>query len=97
MCLGLYFGLNISILPWTIIQKFRGILSVNSCDQKNSSKASSDTPRLLQAWCHSVTLSATHPSAPLNTHYTFYNMPRPLSAHYHAYNNPQQLLVLKKH
>src|SRR5882724_7503023 len=61
---------------------------------RNSSKASSDTPRLLQAWCHSVTLGATHLSAPLNTHYTFYHLPRPLLAHYHAYNNPQQLLVL---
>src|SRR5882724_4940227 len=64
---------------------------------RNSSKASSDTPRLLQAWCHSVTLGATHLSVPLNTYYTFYNLPRPLSAHYHTYNNPQQLLVLTKH
>src|SRR5882724_9156462 len=43
------------------------------------------------------TLGATHFRAPLNTHYTFNNLPRPLSAHYHAYNNPQQLLVLTKH
>src|SRR5882724_8539800 len=64
---------------------------------RNSSKASSETPRPLQAWCHSVILGATHLSAPLNTHYTFYNLPRPLSVQFHAYNNPQQLLVFTKH
>src|SRR5882724_13629461 len=64
---------------------------------RNTSKASLETPRPFQAWCHSVILGATHLSAPHNTHYTFYNLPRPPLAHYHAYNNPQQLIVLTKH
>src|SRR5882724_3494795 len=97
MFLGLYFGGSTS-------QTYLGLSSRNleASSQyilvtRNSSKTSSDTPRLLQAWCHSVTLDATHLSAPLNTHYTFYNLPRLLSAHYHTTNNPQQLLVLTKH
>src|SRR5882724_2342485 len=72
-----------------IIWKFKRHLSILLIIK--SSKACSETPRLLQAWCDSVTLGATCLSAPLNTHYTFYNLPRPLAAHYHAYNNPQQL------
>src|SRR5882724_2702454 len=50
-----------------------------------------------QSLLDSSRLGATHLSAPLNTHYTFCNLPRPLLAPYHTYNNPQQLRVLTKH